>query len=135
MVGFRSTAKVVTVTASTLAPTAAQSDCTFLLDRAGGIAVTLPTPASGLEYTFIILTAPTTTSTITSTSNGTDAANITYGPCYSGAGDAAANAAAEDVFSFILNSAVTGARVHYICDGTNWYIQGGATLAASITVA
>jgi hypothetical protein len=54
---------VVDGTASALNPTAAQSGTTFLLDRAGGILVTLPAPVVGLEYTFIVVTTATSTNT------------------------------------------------------------------------
>lgn len=52
---------VTNVTASTLAPTAAQSGTLFTLNRAAGITITLPTPAVGLTYTFIVGTANTGT--------------------------------------------------------------------------
>ena len=53
---------VVDVTATTLAPTAAQSGTTFMLDSAGStnaLVVTLPTPVVGLKYTFVVTTAAT----------------------------------------------------------------------------
>ena len=57
---------VVDVTATTLAPTAAQSGTTFMLDSAGStnaLVVTLPTPGVGLKYTFVVTTAATNTYT------------------------------------------------------------------------
>lgn len=49
----------VDATSATLALTAAQSGTTVALDRAAGVTVTLPTPALGLKYTFIVATVPT----------------------------------------------------------------------------
>jgi len=50
---------VVNVTGATLAPTAAQSGTTFLLNRAAGITTTLPAPIVGLRYKFVVQTAVT----------------------------------------------------------------------------
>jgi hypothetical protein len=59
--------KVVNATASTLVVTeAAHSGRTILLDRAAGIAVTLPAASAGLEFTFIVKTTFTGAATIKS---------------------------------------------------------------------
>jgi hypothetical protein len=55
---------VVTCTASTLAPSAAQSGTVFMLNRAAGITVTLPVPVVGMIYRFIVCTANTGTLSI-----------------------------------------------------------------------
>ena len=61
------------ITAATKAVTAADSGTVYGLNRAGGIAVTLPTPAAGVHYTFVIETTFTTAGTITTaTTDGTD---------------------------------------------------------------
>lgn len=53
------TDNVVSMTAATFAPTAAQSGSVLLFNRAGGITVTLPAPVAGLNYTFVVQTTPT----------------------------------------------------------------------------
>jgi hypothetical protein len=52
---------VVNVTGATLAPTAAQTGSVFTLNRAAGITITLPVPAVGLIYRFMVETANTGT--------------------------------------------------------------------------
>ena len=57
---------IVDVTTSTLAPTVAQSGATFVLDRAAGQAVTLPTIDAGevgAVFNFLVKTAITSNST------------------------------------------------------------------------
>ena len=53
------TGSVVSLTASTSSPTALQSGTTFLLNRAAGITVTLPSPVVGLKYRYLVQTAVT----------------------------------------------------------------------------
>lgn len=60
-------AKIVNCTASTLTVTEALHDKkTVVLDRAGGIAVTLPVAAAGLEFEFIVKTTFTGAASIKS---------------------------------------------------------------------
>lgn len=64
--------RVVNATASTLTVTeASHSDKTIVLDRAGGIAVTLPVAAAGLKFKFIVKTTFTGAASIKSVA-GTD---------------------------------------------------------------
>lgn len=64
--------RIVDATASTLAVTEALHDGkTILLDRAGGIAVTLPAAAAGLKFEFIVKTTFTGAASIKSVA-GTD---------------------------------------------------------------
>ena len=55
---------VENVTAATKTLTAADTGTTFLMNRAGGIVITLPTAAAGLHYKFIIGTTFTGTFSI-----------------------------------------------------------------------
>lgn len=59
--------RIVDCTASTLAVTEADHDGKIVtLNRAGGIAVTLPTPAAGMQFTFVVQTTFTGAATIKS---------------------------------------------------------------------
>ena len=58
------TTDVENLTAATKTVTAADTGTTFLLNRAGGIVVTLPTAAAGLKYKFIVGTTFTGTFSI-----------------------------------------------------------------------
>ena len=119
-----------TITAATAAPTAAQSGTTFFLSKADGIAVTLPAPAAGLRYTFIVKTAPTsgTTSIVT-----TSSANIIKGQQYVAADAAGDTGTADDTITFVANQAVAGDRVELISDGTSWFAYAFSAVAAGIT--
>ena len=55
---------VENITAATKTLTAADTGTTYLLNRAGGIVITLPTAASGLKYKFIVGTTFTGTFSI-----------------------------------------------------------------------
>lgn len=48
-----------TISSATATLTSSQSGGTFVLSRAAGVTVTLPTPAAGLTYTFIVGTVAT----------------------------------------------------------------------------
>lgn len=50
---------VISGSGATVTLTAAQSGATFLFDRAAGIVVTLPTPAAGISFDFIVATSIT----------------------------------------------------------------------------
>jgi len=50
---------VVVGNVATYAPTAAQSGTLFVLNRAAGTTVTLPAPAVGLKYSFVVQTSVT----------------------------------------------------------------------------
>ena len=61
------------LTSATKSVTAAESGTVFGFNRAGGVAVTLPSPAAGLCYKFLIETTFSTAGSITTaTSDGTD---------------------------------------------------------------
>lgn len=61
----------VSITASTYAPTAAQSGVVFNLNRAAGSTVTLPAPSVGYTYTFVVGTVTTSNSYKIITDTGT----------------------------------------------------------------
>ena len=62
---------VVSGSGATVTLTAAQSGSIVLFDRAGGIVFTLPAPAVGLEYTFVVKTTITAAAAKVITSAGT----------------------------------------------------------------
>lgn len=106
-----------------------ETGTTFFLDLAGGFAVTLPAPALGLRYEFIVKTAPTTAYTIVTASS----ANVIKGRQHSAAGDAGDTGTADDTITFVASSAVAGDRVSVVSDGTSWFALASSTLAASVT--
>lgn len=122
-------ATIATLTAaSTL--TAAQSGSTFFLNSATEFATTLPAPAAGLAYEFIVKAAPSGASyTIVTASS----ANIIKGQAVNAAGAAGDTGTADDTISFVDGQAVAGDKVSVISDGTYWYAYGVSAVAAGIT--
>jgi hypothetical protein len=120
----------VTTLASASTLTAAQSGTTFFLSSATEFATTLPAPAAGLMYTFIVGAAPSGASyTIVTTSS----ANIIKGQAVNAAGVAGDTGTADDTISFVDGAAVAGDTVTVISDGTSWFAYGQCAVAAGIT--
>jgi hypothetical protein len=118
--------------AATNVITADETGKTFFLNLAGGFTSTLPAPALGLRYTFIVKTAPTTAYII----NSNSVANIIHGVVTTGE-DAAGSvtwAAAADTVNFVANLAVIGDRIEVVSDGTNWYLTGFCSVQDGITM-
>lgn len=109
--------------------TAAETESVFLLNAAGGFTSTLPAPAAGLHFTFIVKTAPTTAYLIKTTSS----ANIIKGQMVSSQATAGDTGTTDDNINFVASSAVAGDKIEVYSDGTSWFAYGNATLTASIT--
>jgi len=110
---------------------ATENGTTYYLNLAGGFTSTLPAPALGLRFRFIVATAPTTAYIITTNAG----ANILYGMMEERAGTAGVAGAAQDTFNFVANQAKIGDWVEFYSDGTNWYYHGMVDIAAGTTVA
>lgn len=115
--------------------TAAQSGSTFFLSSATEFATTLPTPAAGLNYSFIVAAAPSGASyTIVTASS----ANIIKGQVYTldvnSATDADFESAGGDTISFVDAKSIAGDRVDLFCDGTNWFVYGFCSVFDAITI-
>lgn len=124
-------ALVETVT-STNVLTAAESGTTYFLSALAGFATTLPAPSSGLHFSFIVITAPTSNGYTIGTNGGADIMSGVHTVTADGGGSAIA---AADVITLVANSAVAGDRVDVISNGTYWYVNATSTLKASITSA
>jgi hypothetical protein len=120
---------VTTLTAaSTL--TTAQSNTIFFLSSATEFVTTLPAPAAGLMYTFIVGAAPSGASyTIVTASS----ANIIKGQAYPASGAAGDTGTADDTISFVDAQAVAGDQVTVISDGTSWFAKAFCAVAAGVT--
>lgn len=124
-------AEAAEVVITTNVITAAESGTTFYLDLAAGFTSTLPAPALGLWYKFVVKTAPTGSYVITTNAG----ANIIYGMFEERAGGAGVAGAAQDTQNFVLNQAIIADWAVYRSDGTNWYVHGMVNVAAGITFA
>ena len=108
----------VLVTAATYAPTVLQNGFTFILQRAAGVAVTLPAPALGLKYKFIHGT-PVLSSVghvITATSEIINGSFVL--------GGAIQLVAAADTITFVSGTSIIGDECTIESDGTYWYCSG-----------
>jgi hypothetical protein len=120
---------VTTLTAaSTL--TTAQSNTIFFLSSATEFVTTLPAPAAGLMYTFIVGAAPSGASYTVVTSAS---ANIIKGQAVNAAGVAGDTGTADDTISFVDAQAVAGDQVTVISDGTSWFAKAFCAVAAGVT--
>ena len=127
--GFIGPAAVTVATAaSTL--TADDSGKTIFLNSATEFATTLPLPASGLRFTFIVKAAPVGTSYTVVTKNG---ANIIKGMQFVSADAVGDTGTSDDTITFVAGSSVAGDKVELVSDGTSWFAYAFSTLAASIT--
>ena len=123
----------VETVATTNVITAAESGKTFFLSHATEFTSTLPAPAAGLEYTFIVADAPESANYLIQTNSS---ANIIHGSIAS-AEDAAGSVscvAGGDEVNFVDAKAIIGDRVSLISDGTSWFITGTCSVQDAITV-
>lgn len=119
----------VTVLDATYTVTAAETGTTFILSDTTEFATTLPAPAAGLRYRFIVGAAPSGAN-YTVVTNG-NATIIQGAVVVNGASVLGAN---EDTITFAASAAVVGDWVEVISDGTNWYVSGIGSAASSITL-
>ncbi len=123
-----------TVTAANVI-TASENGSVFYLNSATEFASTLPAPAAGLRFTFIVKAAPSGASyTITTTSS----ANIVLGHVLTsdldGAADADSETSGGDTVSLVDGVAVVGDMVEVWSDGTSWYVRGSCKVYNAITI-
>lgn len=125
----------VEVVTTTNPLTAAESGFTFFLNSATGFVTTLPAPAAGLRYKFIVgATAPSSGNhTIVTTTS----ANVIIGALSGSEVDDTVDfdsIADGDTISFVASSAVSGDWAEVISDGTNWYVTGHSVVRAGVTL-
>tara|TARA_Y100001972_G_scaffold57935_1_gene71148 strand:- start:531 stop:1028 length:498 start_codon:yes stop_codon:yes gene_type:complete len=106
-----------------------------------GFNVNLPAPVRGAYFKFI-LAAPDIANnanaaiTITSTSDGTTAADLIVGQIVGGATNEGANVVAvKDIVTFVHNVATAGDFFECVSDGTNWFGLGQYDADGAITLA
>ena len=114
---------------------ATESGSVFFLNAATEFVSTLPAPAAGLYFTFIVTAAPSGADyTIVTTSSS----NIIKGQVYTvdvnSATDPDFEVTGGDTISFVSAKAVAGDRVDVYCDGTNWFAYGFCSLFDAITI-
>ena len=111
--------------------TAAESGKTFFLNSATEFVSTLPAPAAGLNYTFIVKAAPSGADYTVVTNGGADIL-IGMVTCAT-ADDLGAYDNNADVITFEDGASIVGDWVRVISDGTSWYYSGACHVAEGIT--
>lgn len=122
-----------TVTRGVLAPNqaviatksvlASESGSTFFLNAAGVLASTLPAPAAGLKYTFIVAVAPVGGSYTVAGASGTPIQGVITSKDLNGATDSGATGGTGVLtLAFVTAKSQIGDRAEFISDGTNWYV-------------
>lgn len=112
--------------------TAAESGKTFYLTLAGGFTSTLPAPALGLNFRFVVAVSPTTAYVIV-TNGGAD---IMIGQIHENEVDTTEDGpydANADTFNFVANVAVIGDWVEFRSDGTSWFYKGMTNADGGVT--
>lgn len=104
----------------------------IFLNRAGGIAMTLPAPDAGLSARIIVGTSPTTDCTISS-AGGADIIVVSVNELETDTGDDGPYDDNADVVTFKANVALVGDFLVVSCDGTKWYMQGQTNADGAIT--
>ena len=129
--GFMNRASIEDVTATNVI-TAGESGRTFFLNSGTEFVSTLPAPAVGLNYTFIVKAAPVGADYTVTTNAGAD---IIIGllTCAT-ADDAGAFDANGDTVHFEHTHCKVGDWIRVISDGTSWYLSGASQLAEGITI-
>lgn len=110
---------------------ASENGATYYLNAAAGFLSTLPAPALGLKFRFVVMLAPTSNGyTIAPTSS----ANIIKGMMLERAGTAGVAASAGDLVTFVANQSIAGDWCEFWSDGTSWFIHGMTDIAAGVTI-
>lgn len=109
---------------------AAESGKTFFLNSATEFVSTLPAPAAGLAFTFIVAAAPSGAS-YTVVTNAS--ANIIKGKQFPADGAAGDTGTADDTITFVDGAAVAGDMVYVISDGTSWFAYAWSAVATGVT--
>jgi hypothetical protein len=118
--------------ASTL--TAADSGKTLFLNSATEFATTLPAPAAGLKFRFVVKAAPASASYTIVTA---ESAHILIGGINELEVDTSSDGpyvADGDTITFADGVAVVGDYVELVSDGTSWYVSGQANADGGITL-
>lgn len=121
------------VLAATATLTAADSGKTLYLNHATEFATTLPAPALGLKFRFIVAAAPSGADYTVVTAA---AAQVMVGSVHSAAGDAGdtETTLGATTITFVGGQSVMGDMADVESDGTNWYVKAWSAVAAGVTL-
>ena len=125
----------VEVVAATNVITAAESGKTFFLNAATEFVSTLPAPAAGLKYTFIVTAAPSSASYTVITEGGCQVmAGHVLTSGFADSGSDVETTATGTTITFVDGVSVVGDRAEVISDGTSWFVSCICAVEAGITI-
>jgi hypothetical protein len=111
--------------------TASESGSVYFLNSATEFVSTLPAPAAGLHFTFIVSAAPSGAS-YTVVTNAS--ANVIKGTVHSSTGGNADSHASADTITFVDGVSIAGDTAIVWSDGTSWFAKCFCDADAGITV-
>lgn len=114
--------------------TAAENGKTFFLNHATEFVSTLPAPALGLRFTFVVAGAPSGAS-YTVVTNAS--ANVMLGHVLTSqdaGGSADSETSGGDTLTFVDSKAVVGDCAVFECDGTSWFVRASSKVFDAITI-
>lgn len=116
--------RVETVTATNIL-TAAESGKTTFLSSATEFVSTLPAPAAGLKFSFVVAAAPSGASYTIVTHDGSDLIHgVAASAADAGGSVDSTSGTPADTITFVDGQALVGDRIDVISDGTYWYAFG-----------
>lgn len=118
-----SVANEAEVVTATNAIAATENDKTFFLNSATEFVSTLPAPALGLKFTFIVSAAPSGASYTVVTSGSSNVLKGHIVSSQDAGGSADSETSGGDTFSFVDGKAVVGDRAVFESDGTSWFVS------------
>jgi hypothetical protein len=121
------------VVAATNVIAASESGSVFFLNHATEFVSTLPAPAAGLTFKFIVSGAPASASytIVTNSSANIIKGHLVTSEDAAGSGDSETSGC--DTITFVDGQAVAGDMVEVHCDGTNWFAYARSKVVAGIT--
>ena len=123
------------VVSATNVITAAESGKTFFLNSGTEFVSTLPAPAAGLKYTFIVTAAPSSASYTVVTEGGCQVlAGHVLTSGFADSGSDVETTATGTTITFVDGVGVVGDRAEVISDGTSWFASCICAVEAGITI-
>ena len=123
---------VILAEAKTL--TNSYSGKTFFLNAAGGFTITLPAPKAGVNFEFIVKTAPTTAYIIATKGATSIIRGQVITSDVNSATDPDIEKSGKSTVTFVANTAVVGDSVELISDGTYWWANGFSSVWNAIGI-
>lgn len=114
--------------------TAADSGKTLFLNATAEFAVTLPTPALGLRFKFVVAGAPSGASYTIATASSANIIKGAFASAADAGGSMDSEASGGDTITFVDGQALAGDWVELESDGTSWFATGIAADEDAITI-